>query len=215
MNAPDRPVIHIVDDDEGFRTALARLLVAHGFLVREYASAGDFLLAWPTDALGCLLLDVRMPGPSGLELQAALAERGDALPVIFLSGYGDIPTSVRAMRRGAIDFLTKPVDTGALLSAIRAALRFDAEHRRLVLHQRELRERYESLTPRERSVFGEVIAGRLNKQIAGTLNTCERTVKAHRAHVMQKLQARSVADLVHISVELERALPMGSAAHVA
>jgi len=205
MNAPDRPVIHIVDDEDGFRTALARLLAAHGFLVREYASAGDFLLAWPTDALGCLLLDVRMPGPSGLELQAALAERGDALPVIFLTGYGDVPTSVRAMRRGAIDFLTKPVDTGALLSAIRAGLRCDAERRQLAGHQRELRERYDSLTPRERAVFSQVIAGRLNKQIAGTLNTCERTVKAHRAHVMQKLHARSVADLVHISVELDGA----------
>src|SRR6478735_7890961 len=97
-----QPVIHIVDDDDGFRVALARLLAAHGFLVREYASAGDFLLAWPTDALGCLLLDLRMPGPSGLELQAALVERGDSLPVIFLSGYGDVPTSVRAMRRGAV-----------------------------------------------------------------------------------------------------------------
>jgi FixJ family two-component response regulator len=203
MNAPDRPVIHIVDDEDNFRTALARLLAAHGFIVREYASAGDFLLAWPTDALGCLLLDVRMPGPSGLELQAALAERGDALPVIFLTGYGDVPTSVRAMRRGAIDFLTKPVDTGALLSAIRAALRCDAERRELARHQRELRERYDTLTPRERAVFSQVIAGRLNKQIAGTLNTCERTVKAHRAHVMQKLHARSVADLVHISVELD------------
>jgi FixJ family two-component response regulator len=107
------------------------------------------------------------------------------------------------MRRGAIDFLTKPVDTGALLSAIRAALRCDAERRLLARHQRELRERYETLTPRERAVFSQVIAGRLNKQIAGTLNTCERTVKAHRAHVMQKLHARSVADLVHISVELD------------
>jgi FixJ family two-component response regulator len=209
MNSADRPFIHIVDDDDSFRTALARLLTAHGFIVREYSSAGDFLLAWPADALGCLLLDVRMPGPSGLELQAALAERGDALPVIFLSGYGDVPTSVRAMRRGAIDFLTKPVDTGALLSAIRTALRRDAERRQLASRQRELRERFESLTPRERAVFSQVTDGRLNKQIASTLHTCERTVKAHRAHVMQKLHARSVADLVHISVELEGSMQAG------
>jgi FixJ family two-component response regulator len=120
------------------------------------------------------------------------------------------------MRRGAIDFLTKPVDTGALLSAIRSALSCDAERRQLARHQRELRERYDTLTPRERAVFSQVIAGRLNKQIAGTLNTCERTVKAHRAHVMQKLHARSVADLVHISVELDGA-PMRarSAVHAA
>ena len=203
MVTPDRPVIHIVDDDEGFRTALVRLLAAHGFQVREYASAGDFLLAWPTEAPGCLLLDVRMPGPSGLELQAALVERGDALPVIFLSGYGDVPTSVRAMRRGAIDFLTKPVDTAGLLAAIRVGLHADAEHRQTARRQKELHARFDTLTPRERAVYSQVIEGRLNKQIAGTLNTCERTVKAHRAHVMQKLHVRSVADLVRISVELD------------
>ena len=216
MTTPDRPVVHIVDDEDSFRTALARLLAAHGFEVREYASAGDFLLVWPTESLGCLLLDMCMPGPSGLELQAALAERGDALPVIFLTGYGDVPSSVRAMRRGAIDFLTKPVDTGALLSAIRAALRCDAERRQTAHRQRELRDRFDTLTPRERAVFSQVINGRLNKQIAGTLNTCERTVKAHRAHVMQKLHARSVADLVHIAVELEGALaPSTGVAHAA
>ena len=201
------PVIHIVDDDASLREALGRLLGARGITVRLYASAGDFLLAWPTDEPGCLLLDVRMPGPSGLDLQMALAQRPDAPPVIFLTGYGDISMSVRAIQRGAVDFLTKPVDQAALLAAIAAALRLDAVHRSDLQRRREVQQSFDSLTARERAVFAQVADGRLNKQIAASLRTCERTVKAHRAHMMQKMHAHSVAELVHLAIELEAASP--------
>jgi FixJ family two-component response regulator len=197
------PVIHIIDDDAPMRAALDRLLGALGFEVRQYASAGEFLLAWPVDHPGCLLLDVRMPGPSGLDLQQALCQRPDALPVVFLTGYGDIPMSVTAMRMGAVDFLTKPVDREALLTAVTTALERDARRREDERRRQDVRRCYESLTERERAVFQQVVIGRLNKQIATTLSTCERTVKAHRAHVMEKMRVRSVAELVHVAVHLE------------
>jgi FixJ family two-component response regulator len=189
--------IHVVDDDESLRTALMRLLRAAGYVVRTYASAGDFLLNKPENAPGCMILDVRMPGPSGFELQEAIAKLDESLPIIFLSGHGDIPMSVRAIKAGAVDFLTKPVRRETLLQAVRTALAGSAERcaTRELLHS--LRSRYESLTPREREVFARVVSGKLNKQIAGELGTCERTVKAHRAHVMEKMQLTSVAELVH------------------
>jgi FixJ family two-component response regulator len=143
-----------------------------------------------------------MPGPSGLELQLALSKRADSLPVVFLTGHGDIPMSVLAIQRGAVDFLTKPFDREQLLSAIGAALRRDAEGSEQKRKRSEVRRRFDSLTPREKVVFSQVISGKLNKQIAGTLGTCERTVKAHRAHVMEKMQVHSVAGLVHLSLAL-------------
>jgi two-component system, LuxR family, response regulator FixJ len=189
--------IHIVDDDESLRTALMRLLRAAGYAVRTYASAGDFLLNKPANAPGCVVLDVRMPGPTGFELQEAIVKLDESLPIIFLTGHGDIPMSVRAIKAGAVDFLTKPVRKETLLQAVRTALAGSAERcaTRELLHS--LRSRYESLTPREREVFEQVASGKLNKQIAGELGTCERTVKAHRAHVMEKMQLTSVAELVH------------------
>lgn len=201
-------VIHVVDDDASVRGAISRLLGALGFEVRQYASAGEFLLVWPVDAPGCLLLDVRMPGPSGLDLQMALSRRADAPPVVFLTGYGDIPMSVLAIRRGAVDFLTKPVERDALLAAVTTALERDAESRENNHTRQQIRRSYDTLTPRERAVFAQVVAGRLNKQIATSLGTCERTVKAHRAHVMEKMHVHSVAELVHQAVQLEQGLAM-------
>jgi FixJ family two-component response regulator len=197
------PVIHLVDDDAGLRTALTRLLRAAGYEVCAYASAGDFLLA-PVNAPGCLLLDIRMPGPSGLDLQAAIASREDPLPIVFMTGYGDVPTTVRAMKAGAVDFLTKPIRREDLLAAVRSALERDQARRSSTEHLHELRRRHSSLTPREREVFSHVVAGRLNKQIAGALGTCERTVKAHRSRVMRKMGATSVAELVRASERLRR-----------
>lgn len=198
-----KAVIHVVDDDASVRESLERLLGVLGFEVRHYASAGEFLLAWPSDMPGCLLLDVRMPGPSGLDLQLALSRRADAPPVVFLTGFGDIPMSVLAIRRGAVDFLTKPVQKEPLLAAVNAALERDAERRELSRTQQAMRSRFESLTTRERAVFAQVVEGRLNKQIAESLGTCERTVKAHRAHVMEKMDVHSVAELVHHAMKLE------------
>jgi FixJ family two-component response regulator len=196
------PIVHVVDDDDSLRTAVIRLLRAAGHEVRGYSSAGDFLLARPESAAGCVVLDVRMPGPSGLELQAALCERDDALPVIFLTGHGDIPMSVRAMKAGAVDFLTKPVQREALLSAVRTALAHDAENRAAKGTVNELQLRYESLSERERAVLALVVAGKLNKQIATELKIAERTVKAHRAKVMEKMQVTSLAELIQVAARL-------------
>jgi FixJ family two-component response regulator len=190
------PVIRVVDDDQGFRTAISRLLRAAGYQVREYASAGDLLLADEEQTPGCVLLDMRMPGPSGLDLQEALAKRERRLPIIFLTAYADVRMSVRAMKAGALDFLAKPVKREALLSTVRAALARDEERRTSREHVRELRGRYDALSPREREVLRHVVAGKLNKQIASAIGAAERTVKAHRAHVMAKMQAGSVAELV-------------------
>jgi FixJ family two-component response regulator len=189
-------VIHVVDDDESFRTAVSRLLRAAGYEVRRYASAGDFLLSDAADSPGCVLLDVRMPGPSGLDLQAALARRGDSLPIVFLTAHGDVPMSVRAMKAGASDFLTKPVKREALLEAIRGALSRGEAGRAAREELQALRKRYRALSPRQREVLHHVVTGRLNKQIAAAIGASERTVKAHRARIMEKMGASSVADLV-------------------
>jgi FixJ family two-component response regulator len=201
------PIVHVVDDDDSARTAVVRLLSAAGYIARGYASAGEFLMSVSDEAPGCLVLDVRMPGPSGLELQEALLRRHSTLPVIFLTGFGDIPMSVRAMKAGAVDFLTKPVERDALLRAVQSALEHDAGKRRSRERGRVLREKFDALTPRERDVFVRVVSGKLNKQIAADLGTAERTVKAHRAHVMEKLNVASVAELVHVAEQLKAATP--------
>ena len=202
MNAQPA-TIHVVDDDESFRRAVTRLLQAAGFAVQGYASAGEFLVARIGERPGCVLLDVQMPGLGGLELQAALAKQEVPLPVVFVTGHGDIPMSVRAMKTGAVDFLTKPVKREALLRAVEAALARDAEQRTSREKSRHYRECFESLTPREREVFDQVTAGKLNKQIAAELGTAERTVKAHRANIMEKMQVQSLAELVHIAAQLK------------
>jgi len=195
-------VIHVVDDDDSLRSALQRQLMAAGHRVRTYASAGEFLLAPPADAPGCLLLDLAMPGPSGLDLQEALSRHGIRLPVIFLTGHGDLATGVRAMKAGAVDFLTKPVERDALLDAIARALEADAVRRASRGADAALRARWAQLTPREREVFELIVAGQLNKQVAGKLGIGERTVKAQRAQVMAKLGATNAAELGRIAAQL-------------
>ena len=204
--AIERPgVIHVVDDDARFRTALGRALSAAGHFPRLYGSAAEYLAADDSEAPACLIVDLRMPGTTGLDLQETLSKRGDSHPVIFLSAHGDIPSTVRAMRNGALDFLTKPVPTAVLLDAIARALEQDIERRRELDHATELKRRYATLTPRERQVMAGVIAGRLNKQICYALQSAERTVKTHRARVMEKMNVASVAELVRRAEELAAA----------
>jgi len=197
-------VIHLVDDDESLRNALQRLLTAAGYRVQTYASAGDFLLEPPGDAPGCLVLDLRMPGPSGLDLQEALKRHGVRLPVIFLTGHGDLPTGVRAMKAGAVDFLTKPVERETLFAAVAHAIEVDAAQRAARSTHSDLQARYAQLTSRERAVLDGVVAGKLNKQIAGDLGVAERTVKAQRAQVMAKLGATNAAELGKIAEQLRK-----------
>ncbi|HKB35213.1 MAG TPA: response regulator transcription factor [Gemmataceae bacterium] len=206
MTLPN-PIIHVVDDDESLRTAVTRLLRAAGYEVRSYPSAGEFLLARPTNTPGCVILDVRMPGPSGLDLQDAFHERNDSLPIIFLTGHGDIPMGVRAIKAGAVDFLTKPVPRQVLLKAVENALARDRESRKARDQDGCLRVCLETLTPRERTVFTLVVAGKANKQIATELGTSERTVKAHRAQVMEKMQVTSLAELVRVADRLQAHSP--------
>jgi len=200
----ERPLIHVVDDDDSLRAALLRLLAAAGYEARGHASAGEFLLAPVSDRPGCVLLDVRMPGPSGLDLQGALQSRGIALPVVFLSGHADVAAGVRAMKSGAVDFLSKPVDREALFEAIGRALERDAANRAERADAARLRERFASLTSREREVFDLLVAGRLNKQVGGALGIAERTVKAHRATLMAKLGVESPAELGVLAERLRR-----------
>jgi FixJ family two-component response regulator len=205
MTAP-AAVVRIVDDDTAYRTALTRLLEAAGFGVRTYRSAGEFLLDETEQAQpGCLLLDLRMPGPSGLDLHEALLRRGNPLPIVYLTACGDVPSTVRAMKAGAVDFLTKPVEREILLRAIHAALAQDTQGRATRSRLNELAARQSTLTARERDVLTRVVAGRLNKQIADELGMAERTVKAHRAQVMEKMRASTLAELVQLTAELRAA----------
>lgn len=206
MSASLPPLIHVVDDDESLRTALLRLLGAAGFEARGYATAGDFLLWPPPDRPGCVLLDVRMPGPSGLDLQAALQRQNNPLPVVFLTGYADVAASVRAMKAGAVDFLTKPVEREALFEAIQRALAHDAAQRMARAEAERLRAAFATLTPREREVFNRIVLGQINKQIADALGIAERTVKIQRAQLMTKLGAGSAAELGRLAERL-RHLP--------
>jgi FixJ family two-component response regulator len=198
----ETPLIHVVDDDESLRTSLLRLLRAAGFEARGYGSTGEFLLEAPADRAGCVLLDVRLPGPSGLELQAALKRRGVALPVIFLTGHGDVASSVRAMQAGAVDFLTKPMKRDTLFEALRRALERDQQERARRAEADELRARFAALTAREREVVEAVADGKLNKQIAHELGMAERTVKLHRARAMEKLGVGSPAELGRLAERL-------------
>ncbi len=199
---PSGPVVHVVEDDDDTRRATARLLSAAGYAVQTYASAAEFLAQMPIAQPGCLVLDVRLPGTSGLELHEMLARATDVLPVIFVTGHGDIPMSVRAIKGGAVDFLTKPVAGDVLLAAIAQALVRDARQREVRAREREVLTRYERLTPREREVFAHLISGQLNKQVAFDLGTTERTIKAHRHSIMQKLEANSIADLIRVAGDL-------------
>jgi FixJ family two-component response regulator len=198
------PIVHVVDDDDSFRTAVTSLLRAAGYQVSDHSSVGEFLLARPENTPGCVVLDVCLPGPSGLDLQTAFGERADALPIIFLTAQGDISMSVHAMKAGAVDFLTKPFQRDELLNAVQNALARDADNRTARDRLGILRSRFNRLSAQERAVFTHVVAGKLNKQIAAELGATIRTVKAHRAHVMAKMQVTSLAELIHVAEQLDR-----------
>lgn len=191
--------VFLVDDDAGVLKGLTRLLRTRGYEARQFTSPTEFLAHHDASLPGCVVLDVSMPGFDGLALQEAMTAGGSPRPVIFLTGYGDIPTSVRAMKAGAIDFLTKPVNEADLLAAIARAMKVDGESRSASAELESIIARITTLTPREHEVMTHIIAGRLNKQIAGDLGTVEKTIKVHRGRVMEKLQIRSVADLVRMA----------------
>jgi FixJ family two-component response regulator len=195
--------VTIVDDDASVLRAISRLLRSAGFKPNAFAAPREFLEAYNPDQTGCILLDLTMPGLSGLELQQILRDRGGAPPIIFLSGTGDIPSSVNAMRHGAVDFLVKPVDEEALLRAVESALERERTTRRQRLELIQRRRQLHTLTAREREVLEQVVTGRLNKQIAADLGTVEKTIKVHRARVMEKLHVNSLAELVQLADRLE------------
>lgn len=194
-----KPIVFVVDDDARVRKAVGRLLRVKGFEVAVFGSASEFLAAHDANAPGCMVLDIAMPELNGLELQQTLVERGSALPIIFLTGRADVPMCAQAMKRGAADFLTKPVDDADLLAAVRRALEQDHAARLTRAELAGFHARLASLTPREREVLEHVVSGQLNKQIAGDLGTVENTVKAHRARMMEKMQVQSVAELARLA----------------
>jgi len=195
------PIIHVIDDDASFLTAISRLLRANGFSVKTYSSGDEFLTQRNADAPGCVLVDLRMPQMNGLDLQSALAQAPTPLPILFLTGHGDIPSSVRAMRGGAEDFLEKRAPKERLLEAVTRALGRDSRERGARERLRELRARFDTLTEREHEVLSHVVRGRLNKQIAGDLDIHERTVKLHRTAITTKLKVQSVAELTRLTQE--------------
>jgi FixJ family two-component response regulator len=196
------PTVFVVDDDPSVRRATERLVRSMGFNVRTFASAKEFTEHARVESPSCLVLDVHLPGLSGLDLQRQLVDAGVQIPIIFITGRGSIPMSVRAMKEGAVEFLTKPTRSRDLLAAIRAAIDRDRAGQQARREVDSLRERYARLTAREREVMTLVVAGRLNKQIAGELATTERTIKFHRAHIMEKMEAESVATLVRMAGQL-------------
>lgn len=200
-------VVHLVDDDPSFLTSMSRLLRASGYEVKTFTSAASFLNQLAPDATGCVVADLRMPGQSGLDLQDALVKAGCTMPVVFLTGHGDIPSSVRAMRHGAEDFLAKRAPKEQLLAAVRRALQRGTRESAQHLHLQELRDRLDRLTPREREVLDLVVQGKLNKQIADKLGIHERTVKLHRTNITSKLQVHSVAELTRLVLEADPRKP--------
>ncbi|MGE3145247.1 MAG: response regulator transcription factor [Pseudorhodoplanes sp.] len=196
------PTVHVVDDDASFRNSVARLLQASGYRVALYDSGEHFLRRDPEDAPGCILLDLQLPGLDGLDLQGRLAAQDNILPIVFLTGHGDIPMSVRAIKAGADDVLSKPAGKDDLLAAIGRAISRNSEARTRRERMNAMRILVNSLTPREREVFALVVRGKMNKQIAGELGTSERTIKAHRHAVMEKLKVQSLAEAVAIAERL-------------
>ena len=199
MTTPIGPIVFVVDDDASVRTSLARLVKAAGYEAEAFASVGDFLARAPHEGPGCLLLDVRMPGRTGLDLQEALRAAERRLSIIFISGYGDVRASVEAMKGGAVDFLTKPLDAEVLLSAIRQAVARTLEEQAEQSRVAAVRSCITTLTAREAEVFALVVTGMLNKQIGSDLGIAEKTVKVHRARVMEKMRASSLAQLVRLA----------------
>src|SRR6266852_7414794 len=198
----ERAVVFVIDDDPSMRLALEDLVHSVGLEVRAFAAPQEFLQSKPPDAPGCLVLDIRLPGMSGLTFHKVLAKEGLALPVIFITGHGDIPMSVRAMKAGAVEFLTKPFHDQELLDAIHTAIERDRERRREAVLVAEVQERYATLTERERQIMTLVVVGRANKQVAAELNLSEMTVKVHRGQVMRKMHAASLPELVRMADRL-------------
>lgn len=201
VTAPDSLIVHVVEDDESSRVASSRLLRSAGYAVQLYSTASEYL-ANPPAGGGCIVLDLNMPGPSGLDLQERLLSAENPLPIVFLTGAADIPKSVRAMKAGAVDFLTKPIDAPMLLDAVARAFARDMESRLVRTRHSEVRARYNRLTPREREVFAHLISGQLNKQVGFDLGISERTTKIHRHQVLTKMEADSIADLVRMASDL-------------
>ena len=198
----EHPIIHLVDDDPSFLRAIRRLLEVVGYAVQVFVSAEEFLSRRQPHVRGCIVLDLQMPGLSGLNLQSELERADNPLPIIFLTAYGDISSSVKAIKGGAEDFLVKPIQKDTLLKAVRAALARDAEGFAQRTQEHRLHGRFNSLTPREREVLGLLLSGKVNKEIASALQTTERTIKAHRANLMEKLDARTSAELGRFAQEV-------------
>jgi FixJ family two-component response regulator len=207
MTKPKK-LVYVIDDDSSMRRAIKRLVEAVDLSVKTFGSGQEFFDSSLQDTPSCVVLDVRLPGPSGLDLQREMADRGIHLPIIFITGYGDIPMSVQAMKAGAVEFLTKPFRDQELLDAIGQALERDRGARAEQKEMTGLGAHFDSLTPREREVMTLVVSGLLNKQIAVELGTSEKTIKVHRARVMQKMRAKSLADLVRMAEKLSIDLPM-------
>ena len=207
------PIVFVVDDDPSVCRSLARLLHSAGFLVETFPSAQDFLRREPPESPSCLILDIRMPGLTGLDLQEKLAAAGYVMPIIFITGHGTVPMSVKAMKAGALDFLQKPFNDRELLDAIQKAVERGRQLREKRAEMRMIQQRLASLTPRESEVFALVVTGKLNKEIAYQLGVGEKTVKVHRARVMHKMQAESLADLVRFAERIgappEKSTPIG------